>query len=262
MGQSQKKRKVQPLPEDSDEDVDSQLDIPPVPPNFPHAAAAADLQECSVSGVSTEVARNSAPQKRFESSVQRSSISRSHMHEESQSERYQGVEAVLKEDYGKQVLRLLQIIRLTQQEHGEVLQELTRQRLNYDVSGSSPLVPFPFPSSEALEEFNSSLNEDLETQLVQELAQLGGNDVRSTTRKILEYLLTDSAASEFSWLGQKGKKKFGLLKLPQIIVRGVRANRKHSAATKDDVESTIKSWLRHAKDRLNSKAAAGRTDNT
>uniref|UniRef100_A0A2R5L443 Putative secreted protein n=1 Tax=Ornithodoros turicata TaxID=34597 RepID=A0A2R5L443_9ACAR len=123
-------------------------------------------------------------------------------------------------DFQRQVLRILHIMRLAQQEQGDLLHEVSRQRVHSDpIVAEAPLVPTPFASCEALVDFNDSLNEHMETRLVEELAQLGGSEVRQSTRKILEYLLTDYVAAEFSWLGQKGKRKFGQLKLPQLIIR-------------------------------------------
>ncbi|XP_064460138.1 uncharacterized protein LOC135370340 [Ornithodoros turicata] len=91
--------------------------------------------------------------------------------------------------------------------------------------------------------------------MVEELAHLGGSEVRQSMRKILEYLLTDYVAAEFSWLGQKGKRKFWQLKPPQLIIRAVRKNIRLSAATRYEVESVIKTWLRNAKERCTSKRA-------
>ncbi|XP_064467205.1 uncharacterized protein LOC135378195 [Ornithodoros turicata] len=153
-----------------------------------------------------------------------------------------------REEYQRQTLRLLHMMRLTLMQHGELLQDLCSHRI--DIHEARPaLVQEPFVCSQALEEFSNSLNNSKTAQLVDELSHLGGNDVGQATRNMLCYLLTDSVASEYSWLGQKGKKKFPTLKLPGIIYKAVRGNAKTSGATKVDVECAIKSWLRHARDR-------------
>ncbi|XP_064462501.1 uncharacterized protein LOC135373188 [Ornithodoros turicata] len=165
-------------------------------------------------------------------------------------------EVMPQSDFQRQVLRILHIMRLAQQEQGDLLHEVSRQLVHSDpIVAEAPLVPTPFASCEALVDFNDSLNEHMETRLVEELAQLGGSEVRQSTRKILEYLLTDYVAAEFSWLGQKGKRKFGQLKLPHLIIRAVRKNIRLSAATRYEVESEIKTWLRHAKERCTSQRA-------
>ncbi|XP_064462447.1 uncharacterized protein LOC135373097 [Ornithodoros turicata] len=155
------------------------------------------------------------------------------------------------------VWRLLHVMRLTQQRHGEVLQEICSQSVKHLTTPTPPnfLIKAAFTTSEALEEFDQSLNEEQQAQLVDELSHLGGTDVGQATRSILSYLLTGPAASEYSWLGQKGKKKFSTLKLPSLIFQAVRRNKKLATATKAEVETAIKSWLRHAKERCKSKEA-------
>ncbi|XP_064462703.1 uncharacterized protein LOC135373419 [Ornithodoros turicata] len=160
------------------------------------------------------------------------------------------------EECNKQILRLLHVLRLTQQQHGEILQELCKQRVVINEATEVPLlVESPFTLVETLEAFNTSLDEIKERRLVKELAQLGGNDVRVATRRMLGYLMKDETAAEYSWLGKKGKRKFAFLKFPQVIVKAIRMNKNMSMATQDEVESTIKTWLRHAKERCGNKSA-------
>lgn len=49
------------------------------------------------------------------------------------------------------------------------------------------------------------------------LKSLGGDNVSCNTRRVLEYLMTDNVAQNYSWVGNKGKKKFCELKVRQII---------------------------------------------
>ncbi|XP_064467965.1 uncharacterized protein LOC135378798 isoform X2 [Ornithodoros turicata] len=122
-------------------------------------------------------------------------------------------------EFQHQVMRILNIIRLTQQQHTDVLEVICGQRTTCldEACASTSLIQAPFNTSEALENFNDSLSDRIQGQLINEFAQFEGTDIEQATRNILTYLLTDSVAMEFIWLGQKGKKKFSLLKFPSLI---------------------------------------------
>ncbi|XP_064468828.1 uncharacterized protein LOC135383181 [Ornithodoros turicata] len=152
------------------------------------------------------------------------------------------------EEFQRQAMRLLHMMRLTQLQHGEVLEELCSRHTRI-LEHCPSMIQAPFTTTEDLEAFDSTLNESKTAQLIDELCRLGGNDVGHATRNILCYILTDSLAEQYSWIGQKGKRKFAVLKFPSIIFRAVRANTKTTTANKVEVETHIKAWLRHAKDR-------------
>ncbi|XP_064461888.1 uncharacterized protein LOC135372103 [Ornithodoros turicata] len=160
------------------------------------------------------------------------------------------------DEFQEQVLRTLYMVRVAQQQHGDVLQELCSHKTHSedDARPSPALIASPFGTSAQLEEFNSSLNENKKECLVKEVAQLAGNEVGAATRTILQYLMTDEVPTEYSWKGQKGKRKFCLLHFPGVIVQAIRRNKKLTSATKDEVEGAIKNWLRHATERVNAKA--------
>ncbi|XP_064463677.1 uncharacterized protein LOC135374675 [Ornithodoros turicata] len=123
------------------------------------------------------------------------------------------------QEFQKQVLRLLYILRHRQQQHGDMLQELcSRNAFPEQVLLPPALIRAPFGSVAQLEEFNSQMNDTRKEQLVRELAELGGTEFGAATRTALQYIMTDFVACEYSWKGQKGKRKFCILCFPAIIL--------------------------------------------
>ncbi|XP_070390972.1 uncharacterized protein [Dermacentor albipictus] len=92
---------------------------------------------------------------------------------------------------------------------------------------------------------------------VNKLVQLGGRNPNAAVKHMLIYLFVeDKLAAEYSWHGKKGKRKFSDLRLCQhlfsmchLLCTAVR--RHFPQSTRDDVESTTKSWLHHAPERAN-----------
>ncbi|KAL1486067.1 hypothetical protein MTO96_047118, partial [Rhipicephalus appendiculatus] len=81
--------------------------------------------------------------------------------------------------------------------------------------------------------------------------QLGGKDANCATKRILGYCLSDKLAAQFSWLGRKGKHSFSALNIAKAVACAASKAPKGSAA---DIEEAVKSWLRHAPERLLSKS--------
>lgn len=52
---------------------------------------------------------------------------------------------------------------------------------------------------------------------IRELNGIGGENVYSMTKRLLEHVISDAVASKYSWCGQKGKKKFVLLNLKNAL---------------------------------------------
>ncbi|XP_077512539.1 uncharacterized protein LOC144123603 [Amblyomma americanum] len=100
----------------------------------------------------------------------------------------------------------------------------------------------PFGDIESFEIFDSKLseNDSLKTRLLHQLSGLGGTSIGSATRRMLSLLLSPKVAIKFSWLGQKGKKSS----------RHWAIKKNFAEATRNDVESVIKVWLRHSGDKL------------
>ncbi|XP_064467202.1 uncharacterized protein LOC135378193 isoform X2 [Ornithodoros turicata] len=122
------------------------------------------------------------------------------------------------EEFQKQVLRLLHVVRFTLQQHSDVLQAICNQGVNNAVAQTAPnfLVKAAFTTSEALEEFSKSLNEERQAQLVDKLSHRGGTDVRHATRSILSYLLTDTGV-QLAWTERKTEVQHAELPSPYFL---------------------------------------------
>ncbi|XP_025269672.1 uncharacterized protein LOC105257319 [Camponotus floridanus] len=80
------------------------------------------------------------------------------------------------------------------------------------------------------------------------LSTLGGDTTTARTNKILKYVFTNELAKSFNFAGQKNKEAFEKLSLKTVVVRGVQI--KSPSTTEKDIEDAIKTWLKHASDRL------------
>ncbi|XP_072141991.1 uncharacterized protein [Dermacentor andersoni] len=152
-------------------------------------------------------------------------------------------------EFQSQVLRLLNILRLTVQEILSNLDACVAQ--GKVTSAPAVLVQQPFETVDALLNFEASLRPEDANVLVNELVQLGGRTPNAAVKRMLIYLFADKLAAEYSWHGKKGKRKFADLRLCQHLFTAVR--RRFPQSTRDDVESTTKSWLRHAPERANGR---------
>ncbi|XP_040067732.1 uncharacterized protein LOC115313823 [Ixodes scapularis] len=148
-------------------------------------------------------------------------------------------------EFRGQVLRLLNVIGLSFQQVASTLDALTAS--SEPTAAPNPVVPQPFDTADGLSNFEPDLSASDEALLVKELIQLGGRNPNTATKRMLAYLLTDKLAAEYSWEGKKGKKKFCKLRICQLMCAAV--NKRFTQSTKDDVEVTTKSWLRHAPER-------------
>ncbi|XP_064469694.1 uncharacterized protein LOC135384422 [Ornithodoros turicata] len=160
--------------------------------------------------------------------------------------------------FQRQILRLLNLVRLTQQLHTDVLQAILDRHLNVDTgvnpgAAAAALIDGPFSTPEGLEEFCATLERPQKARLARELSTLGGGTVGQATRNMLSYLMTDDVANQYSWFGQKGKKKFAALNFTRVILDALRMNKAFTSASMSEVESAVKSWLRHAKERMTAR---------
>ncbi|XP_075732521.1 uncharacterized protein LOC142775082 [Rhipicephalus microplus] len=89
---------------------------------------------------------------------------------------------------------------------------------------------------------------NIKLKLIQQLAGLGGSTFGAAARRMLELLLSLEVAVQFSWAGQKGKRKFVDLGVTDVICKAVRRN--FPETKKNDIECVIKVWLRHAGEKL------------
>ncbi|KAH6933070.1 hypothetical protein HPB50_011832 [Hyalomma asiaticum] len=115
---------------------------------------------------------------------------------------------------------------------------------------AAPVIEQPFSSLEELLAFDEKLDKEASNTLVNEFVQLGGSDGNWATKRILAYCMTDEVAAQFSWMGRKGKRSFSALKIAKVVKV---AASKAPNSTPVIIEAAVKSWLRHAPERLVSK---------
>ncbi|KAM7290711.1 hypothetical protein ISCGN_027308 [Ixodes scapularis] len=153
--------------------------------------------------------------------------------------------------FKQHVLRLLNIMRFTLQQHGEMLNKLCAILPVQSVIAHPSLVEQAFNTLPDLLAFEKELDEEKALRLVHELKQLGGKTASKATKRMLTYLLTDELAAQFSWIGRKGKLNFSVLKTATAITDAA----KKLPGGKDAIEDSIKSWLRHAPERAKGQSS-------
>ncbi|XP_011861114.1 PREDICTED: uncharacterized protein LOC105558166, partial [Vollenhovia emeryi] len=134
----------------------------------------------------------------------------------------------------------------------ELLQQV-RQRQNVTEREESifSFQQLPFNSVEDLEEHLEQFlcqPNNFEAS-VKEVSRVGGNHPYEFIKRNCTRLLTNELAEKYSWLGAKQKRKFGHLKLADLLI--VSGQNSNSEYTKKVLEEAIQKWLRRAKERLN-----------
>lgn len=151
-------------------------------------------------------------------------------------------------DFEQNTTRLLNILRYMLQQQGEVLNTIVKTLSSLSVAPcAAPVIEQPFSSLEELLAFDEKLDKEASNTLVNEFVQLGGSDGNWATKRILAYCMTDEVAAQFSWMGRKGKRSFSALKIAKVVKV---AASKAPNSTPVIIEAAVKSWLRHAPERL------------
>lgn len=168
--------------------------------------------------------------------------------------------STLRPDF-EQMMKALQSIQMRSEQQGKQLDAIKR-KLNIDPSpfrDDDEMLKKPLQDIEEFEKFDAELgtNDSTRARLLREMSGLGGLSVAHATRRILEALMNQQVAVQYSWLGQKGKKKFGLLNVAKLIIKAVKQN--FADATHTEVENVIKTWLRHSGERLKKLEAKAAT---
>ncbi|CAN7945518.1 unnamed protein product, partial [Ixodes pacificus] len=120
--------------------------------------------------------------------------------------------------FKQHVLRLLNIVRFTVQQHGEMLNKLCEVLPSHAVVVRPRLVEQPFNKLDDLFAFDKTLVNEKAAMLVQEFRELGGKTASKATKSMLAHLLGDQLAAQFSWVGRKGKQNFSSLRTATAIV--------------------------------------------
>ncbi|XP_072140705.1 uncharacterized protein [Dermacentor andersoni] len=157
--------------------------------------------------------------------------------------------APISDDGIKQVIRLLQTVILRVEHLGSQLDVIKAKLCDQQLQPEADLLEKPFCDITEFELFDQGLSESaaMKSKLVRELAALGGRNVSLSTRRILEALMTQEVAVQYSWLGQKGK-KFLSLTTCDLIYKSVKCT--FETVKRSEVEDVVKTWLRHAGEKL------------
>ncbi|XP_065309830.2 uncharacterized protein [Dermacentor albipictus] len=237
--------------EEEGETATSQPRLPAIPNNFPSGITSNEATSLPTFGqgdkgtLGTQLSETNSPQ----------GMSDNHSvdaGEQIEQERPQNTphHCCVEKNFQRHVLRLLNTLRFMLEQQADTLNKLCDMLPTSSVTECADLLSHPLSSLEELQEFDDKLDAGKFKILVHELTQLGGKDAYWATKRILSYCITDEVAAQFSWMGRKGKLSFSALKIAKAIAD---AARKAPNATAADVEASIKSWLRHAPERLATK---------
>ncbi|XP_037499907.1 uncharacterized protein LOC119373913 [Rhipicephalus sanguineus] len=224
--------------EEEEDSATSQPGLPPIPNNFPSGITSSEATSMPTFGqgdkgtAGTQLSETNSPQ--GEQTAQERPRNSPH-------------DCCVEKNFQRHVLRLLNTLRFMLEQQADTLNKLCDMLPTSSVTECAELLGHPLSSLEELQEFDDKLDAGKFKILVHELAQLGGKDAYWATKRILSYCITDEVAAQFSWMGRKGKLSFSALKIAKAITD---AARKAPNATAADVEASIKSWLRHAPERL------------
>ncbi|XP_044765613.1 uncharacterized protein LOC123321893 isoform X2 [Coccinella septempunctata] len=107
---------------------------------------------------------------------------------------------------------------------------------------------FPIKNIDELQKFEKYLEiGENKTKVVCELSKIGGSNHKVMTKRLLERLISNVLAMNYSWLGLKKKDNFSALILSSTVKESVM--KIHRKITESDVELVIKGWLVKAKER-------------
>ncbi|CAH1163217.1 unnamed protein product [Phaedon cochleariae] len=115
---------------------------------------------------------------------------------------------------------------------------------------------FPVKNDEELNNFELFLSEDRNhNKFIQYVTKLGGSTLPEAVRRTMERVISDDLIQQYSWLGQKHKKIFGILRMAQGMKDGIKRNKiLQESVTEAGIECCMRNWMRHAKDRINKRS--------
>ncbi|KAL1436886.1 hypothetical protein MTO96_049282 [Rhipicephalus appendiculatus] len=127
------------------------------------------------------------------------------------------------EEFQREVLTRLSVLRIVQQQHGELLTALTTRHTMKDTDKGPAVIVGRFDNHDELQKFDQTLTGSVREALIQQLATIGGPNPESSARRVLRTVLSDKLAAKFSWNGRKGKDAFESLNLSKCVVERVQA---------------------------------------
>ncbi|XP_037502002.1 uncharacterized protein LOC119376146 [Rhipicephalus sanguineus] len=152
----------------------------------------------------------------------------------------------------ERILTLLNSIKITQQIHTDYFSVLMKK--NEDALLEQVDLPdLPFSSLFAFQQFDEGLLVDAKKRRAvrDHIAIQGGDTTKEKTSRILRTILAPAVATEFSWFGAKGKKKFvdtSICKLMCTTLTDKQVSTQVTATIKE-IEKAAMSWFRYAAER-------------
>ncbi|XP_031350195.1 uncharacterized protein LOC116178316 isoform X2 [Photinus pyralis] len=156
------------------------------------------------------------------------------------------------------VEKIFQEIKKLREELKEI-KAFIKQSRNADVAALPDDIPVEFPLNavahmQRLDEYLSA--EDKRNSLALYLSSLGGSGTIPKVNKILRFLMTNNLATQYNFVGQRRNKiAFGSTQLQSVIIRAVQI--KSPATTQSEIESAVKIWLKHSKQRMEKRGVSG-----
>ncbi|XP_029169191.1 uncharacterized protein LOC114939864 [Nylanderia fulva] len=113
---------------------------------------------------------------------------------------------------------------------------------------SQTLKAYPILTEDDLIKEERRLSTDIlhKNNLIKDLGIFVQADVKSTVLKLMQEIMSNALASNYSFHGAHKKKAFDKLKLLDVISSVVRCRFTKSLVTNKHISDPIKSWLRHA----------------
>lgn len=109
---------------------------------------------------------------------------------------------------------------------------------------------FPLETQDDVEKLEDILQErEKSKSLVRSLSTIGGENTKTTVRRLLSHMIKNQLATKINWVGKGGKIAFSSLKLKEVLKETVRKNRLCPNATDAEIYSVAKDWFRFASDR-------------
>ncbi|KAK7139334.1 hypothetical protein R3I93_016467 [Phoxinus phoxinus] len=161
-------------------------------------------------------------------------------------------------DGKKDLLQMLREIKSTVQENSSMLKKLLKDNTVSEAPSSSSVstedvkasLNLPLRTVEDVVRTEMELNSATTRQkYVQYLSRLGGFGPKDVIKNIMQRVLTDDLAMEFSWLGRGNKKPFSKLILTDVI----RDAASKQSVMRADCETEIKTYLWYTIDRIGRK---------
>ncbi|XP_040064220.1 uncharacterized protein LOC115329471 [Ixodes scapularis] len=168
-------------------------------------------------------------------------------------EKHQSYHAADNQGMQKELFRLLHMVKAKQEEQSQQLDFIVAklsQNAQYVEDSSDDIILDTFNMVEDFLSFDNSLeSEEMKKKLKMHWKGCDGKSIYDALQRVLHKLMSDEVAVEFSFQGGKGKRKFCNLRSWTVLLECLLAN-KGLGATEYKVEKALKSWLAHAKERM------------